>query len=72
MLQDLLPFMDGSPKDHVSLSNKRPRESSLPNKIQVISEFNILADEHHSIVDGSICIQYACLAKWFINYCMNL
>ncbi|XP_057497072.1 plant UBX domain-containing protein 7-like isoform X3 [Actinidia eriantha] len=36
LLEDLLPFMDGSPKDHVSLSNKRPRESSQtsPNKIQ--------------------------------------
>ncbi|XP_057477351.1 plant UBX domain-containing protein 7-like isoform X3 [Actinidia eriantha] len=34
LLEDLLPFMDGSPKDHVSLSNKRPRESSSPNKIQ--------------------------------------
>ncbi|KAK4484131.1 hypothetical protein RD792_011351, partial [Penstemon davidsonii] len=29
LLEDLLPFMDGSPSDHhVSLSNKRPRESS--------------------------------------------
>lgn len=29
-IQDLLPFMDGGPKDHhVSLSHKRPRESSL-------------------------------------------
>lgn len=27
ILQDLLPFMDGSPSDHVSLSHKRPRES---------------------------------------------
>ncbi|GFS38375.1 UBX domain-containing protein [Actinidia rufa] len=34
LLEDLLPFMDGSPKDHVTLSNKRPRESSSPNKIQ--------------------------------------
>lgn len=29
-LQDLLPFMDGGPKDHhVTLSHKRPRESSI-------------------------------------------
>ncbi|KAK3019661.1 hypothetical protein RJ639_003857 [Escallonia herrerae] len=29
LLEDLLPFMDGSPKDHhASLSHKRPRESS--------------------------------------------
>ncbi|XP_028075120.1 plant UBX domain-containing protein 7 isoform X3 [Camellia sinensis] len=37
LLEDLLPFMDGSPKDHhVSLSHKRPRESSQtsPHKIQ--------------------------------------
>ncbi|XP_019191424.1 PREDICTED: plant UBX domain-containing protein 7 isoform X2 [Ipomoea nil] len=27
LLEDLLPFMDGSPSDHVSLSHKRPRES---------------------------------------------
>ncbi|PSS26835.1 Plant UBX domain-containing protein [Actinidia chinensis var. chinensis] len=44
LLEDLLPFMDGSPKDHVSLSNKRPRESSQtsPNKIQ---EAPVVADE---------------------------
>ncbi|KAB1206367.1 UBX domain-containing protein 7 [Morella rubra] len=30
LLEDLLPFMDGGPKDHhISLSNKRPRESSF-------------------------------------------
>ncbi|PON82187.1 UBX domain-containing protein [Trema orientale] len=30
LLEDLLPFMDGGPKDHhVTLSHKRPRESSL-------------------------------------------
>ncbi|XP_075658460.1 plant UBX domain-containing protein 7 [Castanea sativa] len=29
LLEDLLPFMDGGPKDHhITLSNKRPRESS--------------------------------------------
>ncbi|KZV46045.1 UBX domain-containing protein 2 [Dorcoceras hygrometricum] len=29
LLEDLLPFMDGNPSDHhISLSNKRPRESS--------------------------------------------
>ncbi|CAL5354464.1 unnamed protein product [Camellia sinensis] len=40
LLEDLLPFMDGSPKDHhVSLSHKRPRESSQtsPHKIQGIT-----------------------------------
>ncbi|XP_041011944.1 plant UBX domain-containing protein 7 [Juglans microcarpa x Juglans regia] len=31
LLEDLLPFIDGGPKDHhITLSNKRPRESSLP------------------------------------------
>ncbi|CAK9141732.1 unnamed protein product [Ilex paraguariensis] len=38
LLEDLLPFMDGSPKDHhVSLSHKRPRETSQasPPKTQV-------------------------------------
>ncbi|KAA8532368.1 hypothetical protein F0562_032377 [Nyssa sinensis] len=38
LLEDLLPFMDGSPNDHhFSLSHKRPRESSqtTPHKIQV-------------------------------------
>ncbi|KAG2707699.1 hypothetical protein I3760_05G159700 [Carya illinoinensis] len=30
LLEDLLPFIDGGPKDHhITLSNKRPRESSL-------------------------------------------
>ncbi|XP_022157079.1 plant UBX domain-containing protein 7 [Momordica charantia] len=30
LLEDLLPFMDGGPKDHhVTLSHKRPRESSI-------------------------------------------
>ncbi|GMP92601.1 hypothetical protein CsSME_00042757 [Camellia sinensis var. sinensis] len=41
LLEDLLPFMDGSPKDHhVSLSHKRPRESSQtsPHKIQVVAD----------------------------------
>ncbi|KAK6122456.1 hypothetical protein DH2020_043793 [Rehmannia glutinosa] len=28
LLEDLLPFMDSSPSDHVSQSHKRPRESS--------------------------------------------
>ncbi|KAJ7954432.1 UBX domain-containing protein [Quillaja saponaria] len=33
LLEDLLPFMDGGPKDHhVTLSHKRPRESSTPPK----------------------------------------
>ncbi|KAL7163157.1 hypothetical protein ACSBR2_039290 [Camellia fascicularis] len=44
LLEDLLPFMDGSPKDHhVSLSHKRPRESSQtsPHKIQ---EAPVVAD----------------------------
>lgn len=38
VLQDLLPFMDGGPKDHhVTLSHKRPRESSLtPPKVRGI------------------------------------
>ncbi|PRQ41329.1 putative UBX domain-containing protein 2/7 [Rosa chinensis] len=31
LLEDLLPFMDSGPRDHhLALSNKRPRESSLP------------------------------------------
>lgn len=36
LLEDLLPFMDGGPKDHhVTLSHKRPRESSLiPPKVK--------------------------------------
>ncbi|XP_052204445.1 plant UBX domain-containing protein 7 isoform X2 [Diospyros lotus] len=36
LLEDLLAFMDKSPKDHVSLSHKRPRESShtSPHKVQ--------------------------------------
>ncbi|KAG7030533.1 Plant UBX domain-containing protein 7, partial [Cucurbita argyrosperma subsp. argyrosperma] len=36
LLEDLLPFMDGCPKDHhVTLSHKRPRESSLtPPKVK--------------------------------------
>ncbi|KAK9275378.1 hypothetical protein L1049_022642 [Liquidambar formosana] len=41
LLEDLLSFMDGGPKDHhVSLSHKRPRESSLtpPQKIQVAAD----------------------------------
>ncbi|KAF5939658.1 hypothetical protein HYC85_023917 [Camellia sinensis] len=45
LLEDLLPFMDGSPKDHhVSLSHKRPRESSQtsPHKIQGMSDFDRL------------------------------
>lgn len=40
LLEDLLSFMDGSPKDHhVSLSHKRPRESSHPpqQKIQAVA-----------------------------------
>ncbi|XP_057497071.1 plant UBX domain-containing protein 7-like isoform X2 [Actinidia eriantha] len=47
LLEDLLPFMDGSPKDHVSLSNKRPRESSQtsPNKIQVVADETNEEDE---------------------------
>ncbi|GLT55402.1 hypothetical protein SLA2020_285270 [Shorea laevis] len=33
LLEDLLPFMDGGPKDHhITLSNKRPRESSLTSR----------------------------------------
>ncbi|XAR48018.1 hypothetical protein NMG60_11030702 [Bertholletia excelsa] len=46
LLEDLLAFMDGSPKDHhVSLSHKRPRESShnLPHKIQA-SEAPVAAE----------------------------
>uniref|UniRef100_A0A5B7B8F9 UBX domain-containing protein n=1 Tax=Davidia involucrata TaxID=16924 RepID=A0A5B7B8F9_DAVIN len=45
LLEDLLPFMDGSPNDHhFSLSHKRPRESSqaTPHKIQ---EAPVAADE---------------------------
>ncbi|KAL3510266.1 hypothetical protein ACH5RR_029667 [Cinchona calisaya] len=41
LLEDLLPFMDGSPTDHhVNLSHKRPRESSLlrPHRVQVETE----------------------------------
>ncbi|KAG6601647.1 Plant UBX domain-containing protein 7 [Cucurbita argyrosperma subsp. argyrosperma] len=36
LLEDLLPFMDGGPKDHhVTLSHKRPRESSMtPPKVR--------------------------------------
>lgn len=38
VLQDLLPFMDGCPKyHHVTLSHKRPRESSMtPPKVRGI------------------------------------
>lgn len=48
LLEDLLPFMDGGPKDHhVTLSHKRPRESSLtpPQKIQVAADETNEEDE---------------------------
>ncbi|KAI3453237.1 hypothetical protein Pfo_009900 [Paulownia fortunei] len=39
LLEDLLPFMDGSPSDHhVSLSHKRPRENSQTQIPQLQSE----------------------------------
>ncbi|KAI3467959.1 hypothetical protein Pfo_024622 [Paulownia fortunei] len=48
LLEDLLPFMDGNPSDHhVSLSHKRPRESSqapIPH-LQPISDDNSEEDE---------------------------
>ncbi|XP_059649824.1 plant UBX domain-containing protein 7 isoform X2 [Cornus florida] len=48
LLEDLLPFMDGSPNDHnFSLSHKRPRESSQtsPHKIQVAADAKNEEDE---------------------------
>lgn len=42
LLEDLLPFMDGSPSDHhISLSHKRPRESSKT----PISHVHFIPDE---------------------------
>ncbi|KAL1803526.1 hypothetical protein ACET3Z_032173 [Daucus carota] len=41
LLEDLIPFLDGSPKDHhISLSHKRPRETSQapPQKVQVAAD----------------------------------
>ncbi|CAB4265323.1 unnamed protein product [Prunus armeniaca] len=43
LLEDLLPFLDSGPRDHhVTLSHKRPRESSLPQpqKTKVADETN--------------------------------
>lgn len=41
LLEDLIPFLDGSPKDHhISLSHKRPRETTQapPQKVQVAAD----------------------------------
>lgn len=41
LLEDLIPFLDGSPKDHhISLSHKRPRETTqaTPQKVQVAAD----------------------------------
>ncbi|KAK6921422.1 UBX domain [Dillenia turbinata] len=41
LLEDLLPFMDGGPKDHhVTLSHKRPRESPRPLSCKTQDETN--------------------------------
>ncbi|GMN61868.1 hypothetical protein TIFTF001_030955 [Ficus carica] len=50
LLEDLLPFMDGGPKDHhVSLSHKRPRESSFAQpqktKADLVSDAPVVADK---------------------------
>ncbi|KAK6146640.1 hypothetical protein DH2020_020509 [Rehmannia glutinosa] len=54
LLEDLLPFMDSSPADHVSQSHKRPRESSqapiphlqcMPGFSLPLIEVNLYKDE---------------------------
>ncbi|KAM7270360.1 hypothetical protein ACFE04_029574 [Oxalis oulophora] len=46
LLEDLVPFMDGGPRDHhATLSNKRPRESSTPPPQKLKGETNEEDDE---------------------------
>ncbi|XP_050275726.1 plant UBX domain-containing protein 7 [Quercus robur] len=46
LLEDLLPFMDGGPKDHhITLSNKRPRESSSTPPQRSKDETNVEDEE---------------------------
>ncbi|KAE8076455.1 hypothetical protein FH972_015102 [Carpinus fangiana] len=55
LLEDLLPFMDGGPKDHhVTLSNKRPRESSLTSRQKSKDETNEQDEEMQRAVAASM------------------
>lgn len=55
LLEDLLPFMDGGPKDHhITLSNKRPRESSLTSRQKSKDETNEEDEEMQRAVAASM------------------